>query len=121
MRMAFTLDDLPIYPHLELPIGYSPQSVATDIIHSLQRNGLSGVFALANSWPLDVDASFSQILNDWIEAGHHIGNHTHTHPLLNDTSAEDFIHDISVADQLLAPWIENAPVRAFRHPLDFWG
>ncbi len=121
MRMAFTIDDLPLYPHLALPAGYTPQSVATKILKSLDRNGLVGVFALANSWPLDVDASYGRILDDWVAAGHHIGNHTHTHPLLNETNADDFMHDISVADEMLAPWIGKAPLRAFRHPLDLWG
>lgn len=121
MRMAFTLDDLPVYPHLAMPDGYTPHSVAARIIDSLDRNRISGVFALANSWPLDVDPKYAHILDDWIAAGHHIGNHTHTHPLLNETSADDFIHDVSVADELLAPWISKAPLRAFRHPLELWG
>lgn len=121
MRMAFTLDDLPVFPHMALPEGYTPQSVATRIIDAFARNGVSGVFALANSWPLDVDPAYARILDDWVAAGHHVGNHTHTHPLLNETSAEDFIHDISVADALLAPWIDKAPLRAFRHPLELWG
>lgn len=121
MRMAFTLDDLPVFPHLALPDGHTPRAVATRIIDALARNGVSGVFALANSWPLDVDPDHAGILDDWVAAGHHIGNHTHSHPLLNETSAEDFNHDISVADALLARWIDKAPVRAFRHPLEFWG
>lgn len=85
------------------------------------KHGLTGVFALANSRPLDVDPGLGRILDDWVAAGHHIGNHTHSHPLLNETEAEDFIHDISVADTLLAPWVSKAPLRAFRHPLDLWG
>jgi hypothetical protein len=121
MRMAFTVDDLPIFPHLALPEGQTPQSVATKIIEALGRHGLTGVFAMANSWPIDVDPTYSQILDDWVAAGHHIGNHTHSHPLLNDTDPDDFIHDISVADELLTPWIAKAPLRAFRHPLDLWG
>jgi peptidoglycan/xylan/chitin deacetylase (PgdA/CDA1 family) len=121
MRMAFTLDDLPVYPHMALPDGHTPQSVAAQIIDSLGRNGVSGVFALANSWALDVDQEYEHILDDWLAAGHHIGNHTHSHPLLNETSADDFIHDINVADELLAPWIAKAPLRAFRHPLELWG
>ncbi|AXI53651.1 hypothetical protein C1J05_03235 [Sulfitobacter sp. JL08] len=121
MQMAFTLDDLPVYPHMALPDGYTPHSVATQIIGAFARNGVSGVFALANSWPLDIEPTYERILDDWVAAGHHIGNHTHTHPLLNETSAEDFIHDISVADELLAPWINKAPLRAFRHPLELWG
>ncbi len=119
--MAFTLDDLPVFPHMPLPVGDTPQSVAMQIIDALDRNGVTGVFALANSWALDVDPQHAHILDAWVAAGHHIGNHTHSHPLLNDTSAEDFIHDISVADALLAPWITKAPLRAFRHPLELWG
>lgn len=121
MRMAFTLDDLPVFPHLALPDGHTPYSVAARIIDSLGRNGVTGVYAFANSWPLDVDPAHARILDDWVAAGHHIGNHTHTHPLLNGTSAGDFIQDISVADDLLAPWIARAPLRAFRHPLELWG
>lgn len=121
MRMAFTLDDLPVFPHMALPDSHTPYSIAAQIIASLDRNGVSGVFALANSWALDVDPACAQILNDWVAAGHHIGNHTHSHPLLNETSADDFIRDVSVADDLLAPWITKAPLRAFRHPLEFWG
>ncbi len=121
MRMAFTLDDLPVFPHLPLPEGETPRTVAARILECLDRNGVTGVFALANSWPLDVDAGHARILDDWVAAGHHIGNHTHSHPLLNETSADDFIHDISVADEMLAPWIGKAPLRAFRHPLEFWG
>jgi hypothetical protein len=121
VRMAFTLDDLPVFPHMALPDGHTPYSVAARIIESLGRNGVTGVFALANSWPLDVDPEYARILDDWVAAGHHIGNHTHSHPLLNETSAGDFIHDISVADEVLAPWISKAPLRAFRHPLELWG
>jgi hypothetical protein len=121
MRMAFTLDDLPVFPHMALPDGHTSESVAARIIESLDRNGVSGVFALANSWALDVDPEYTRILDDWLAAGHHICNHTHAHPLLNETSADDFIHDVSVADELLAPWITKAPLRAFRHPLELWG
>jgi hypothetical protein len=121
MRMAFTLDDLPVFPHMPLPDGDTPQSVAARIIEALDRNGVNGVFALANSWPLDLDSDYARVLDDWVAAGHHIGNHTHSHPLLNETSAEDFNHDISVADDLLAHWIAKAPLRAFRHPLELWG
>jgi peptidoglycan/xylan/chitin deacetylase (PgdA/CDA1 family) len=121
MRMAFTLDDLPVFPHLALPDGHTPRSVASRIMKALDRNGVSGVFALANSWALDTDPETARILDDWVAAGHHVGNHTHSHPLLNDISAEEFNHDVSVADELLAPWIDKAPLRVFRHPLEFWG
>jgi hypothetical protein len=39
VRLAFTLDDLPVFPHMPLPDGDTPQSVAARIIDSLDRNG----------------------------------------------------------------------------------
>ena len=56
MRIAFTMDDLPVYPHLGLPEGYTPASVAESIIEGLDRHKVGGVYAFANSWPLDVDS-----------------------------------------------------------------
>ncbi len=121
MRIAFTLDDLPVYPHLALAPGHTPPSVADKIIEAFARNEVNGVFAYSNSWPLDVDTEAAEIFDTWVGAGHHIGNHTHSHPLLNETSAEDFIHDISTGDALLAPWMRTAPRKTFRYPLDLWG
>lgn len=121
MRIALTLDDLPVYPHLALAPGHTPASVVDRMIEALARNRIGGVFAFANSWPLDVDAAMSGIFDAWIAAGHNVGNHTHSHPLFNDTSTEDFIHDIATADELLMPWMRTAPQKTFRHPLDLWG
>ncbi len=54
---------------MPLPDGDTPQSVAARIIDALDRNGVSGVLALANSWPLDVDPGYARILDDWLAAG----------------------------------------------------
>jgi peptidoglycan-N-acetylglucosamine deacetylase len=121
MRIALTLDDLPVYPHLSLAPGHTPASVAERVLEALARNEVGGVFAFSNSWPLDVDHATAGIFDAWVAQGHHIGNHTHSHPLLNDTSAEDFIDDVCVADELLMPWMRTAPHKTFRYPLDLWG
>ena len=121
MRIAFTTDDLPIYPHLALPEGYSPASVANKIIRALDRHKIAGVYTFANSWPLDVDPETARILDAWTSAGHLVGNHTHSHPLLNDVSSDAFTADITIADELLKPWLARAPQKLFRHPLNLWG
>lgn len=121
MRMALTLDDLPVYPHLALAPGHTPASVTDRTLDALARNEVNGVFAFANSWPLDVDADMAGIFDAWVAAGHYIGNHTHSHPLFNDTNTDDFVHDITVADELLKPWMRTAPHKTFRYPLDLWG
>lgn len=87
MRLAFTMDDLPVFPHVALPDGYTPASVADKIGCALLRNDVAGVYAFANSWPLDVDPEMFRIIDAWTSVGHFIGNHTHSHPLLNDVGA----------------------------------
>ncbi len=121
MRIAFTMDDLPVYPHLALPEGYTPTSVADSIIEGLDRHKLEGVYAFANSWPLDVNPQTEKIFDAWTSAGHFVGNHTHSHPLLNDVDSDAFIADITIADELLKPWLNRAPQKLFRHPLNLWG
>lgn len=46
--------------------------------------------------------AYARILGDWVAAGQHIGHHVHMHPLLRETSAQDFLHEISVADTVFA-------------------
>ena len=121
MRIAFTMDDLPVYPHLGLPQGYTPASVAESIIEGLGRHKAGGVYAFANSWPLDVDPQTGRIFDAWTSAGHFVGNHTHSHPLLNDVSGDAFMADITIADELMKPWLDRAPQKLFRHPLNLWG
>jgi peptidoglycan/xylan/chitin deacetylase (PgdA/CDA1 family) len=121
MRIAFTMDDLPIYPHLALPDDYTPASVADSVARALERHEVSGVYAFANSWPLDVQPETAAIYDAWTSAGHFVGNHTHSHPLLNDFSSEDFIADIDSAEELLQPWLKRSPEKLFRHPLNLWG
>jgi len=121
MRIAFTMDDLPIYPHRALPHGYTPASVAESVVKAFGRHKVNGVYAFANSWPLDVDPETVRIYDAWTSAGHLVGNHTHSHLLLNDFSSDEFISDINSADELLTPWLDRAPQKLFRHPLNFWG
>ena len=121
MRVALTLDDLPIWPHDACATDTSPEGIAASLIDTFAAHGVGGVYAFANSWPVDDDPRWRAVLNDWVAAGHHIGNHTHSHVMLNDVSAERYIHDIAVADELLAPWMSQAPSKTFRYTLNLWG
>jgi hypothetical protein len=48
MRIAFTMDDLSICPHLSLPHGYIPASVAESVVRALGHHKVNGVNAFAN-------------------------------------------------------------------------
>ena len=121
MKAAFTLDDLPLWPNSYPPEGYTAAGIVDSIIDALDRNGLSGVYAFSNSWSILKHPEFSTILDRWVDAGHHVANHTHNHPELNDVSAEEYIEDIDLADKHLGPWLSKAPGRYFRYTLDYWG
>lgn len=121
MRVALTIDDLPVWPHEASPPDTSPAKIASSMIDTLAKHDISGVYAFSNSWPLDVDPNCRAVLDAWVAAGHHIGNHTHSHVMLNDVSAEQYTHDISVADEMLSPWLLKAPSKTFRYTLNLWG
>jgi hypothetical protein len=38
VRIAFTMDDLPVYPHLALPDGYTPALVADSVLKAFDRH-----------------------------------------------------------------------------------
>jgi peptidoglycan/xylan/chitin deacetylase (PgdA/CDA1 family) len=121
MKAAFTLDDLPSWPHGDYPAGYSSESIADALMAALEQNGMKGVYAFSNSLPLLERPETKTILDRWVAAGHHVGNHTHGHANLNDVSADDYIDQIDLADRHLAPWLDQAPGRFFRYTLNMWG
>ncbi|UWQ19150.1 polysaccharide deacetylase family protein [Jannaschia sp. M317] len=121
MDIAFTLDDLPLWPQSDPPAGVTAAGIVADIRRALAAQGVAGVYAFCNSWPLARGPGYARILDDWLADGHHVGNHTHSHPHLPEVSAAAFIADIDAGSQALAPWLDRAPRRLFRHPLCHWG
>lgn len=121
MRIAFTMDDLPLWPQSFPPPGYSVEGIVKSIRQALRENMITGVYSFSNSWPLAKHPELSVILDDWVADGHHVANHTHSHIELPDVTAERFIADIDTAEQKLATWLAEAPMKLFRHPLCHWG
>lgn len=121
MKMAFTLDDLPLWPMSYPQAGYSVPGIVDAIIAALERHRIKGVYAFANSWALIKHPEFTDIMGHWLAAGHHVANHTHSHVELNTVSTDDYIADINLGQRHLEPWLSLAPKRLFRHPLCYWG
>jgi hypothetical protein len=121
MRVAFTIDDIPLWPRSHPPGGYSVASIMQMISRALARNGIRGVYGFGNSWSLVQQPEIAAVLDAWRADGHHVGNHTHSHITINEIGAERYCGDIDLADRLLAPWLSAAPNRFFRHPLCLWG
>ncbi len=118
MRVAFTIDDLPLWPHTPYPDGYTPKGIAETFITGLERHCIPGVYAFCNSWSLLERPELARVLDAWCAAGHHVANHTHGHPKLNEVEAARYIEEIDLAERHLARWTERAPGRYFRYTLN---
>jgi len=121
MKVAFTMDDLPLWPMSWPPKGYTPEGIVADIRAAPHQHAITGVYSFSNGWPLTQNPELAGILDDWVGDGHHIANHTQSHIQLPDVRADVFIADIAEAQRALAPWMSQAPRRMFRHPLCHWG
>jgi peptidoglycan-N-acetylglucosamine deacetylase len=121
VKIAFTIDDLPLWPQSYPPVGYTAEGIVDSIRSALKEHGIHGVYAFSNSWPLQEHPEYAKILDDWVADGHHVANHTHSHIQLPDVTAEAFIADIDAAEHHLSPWLSKAPLKLFRHPLCHWG
>jgi len=121
MHLALTIDDLPVWPHGPYPDGYTASLITETLISALERHHLRGVFAFCNSKALVEEPSLGRILDRWVEAGHYVGNHTHSHHILHDVSAREYMEDIERATRHLAPWMRRSPGKYFRYCLNHWG
>jgi len=121
MRVAFTLDDIPLWPRSYPPPGFTIASIMQRISDALVRNGVPGVYGFGNSWSLVQHRELGAVLDAWRAAGHHVGNHTHAHPVLTEIDAIRYCGEIDLADRHLEPWLAKAPTRYFRYTLCHWG
>jgi hypothetical protein len=88
MRVAFTLDDIPLWPRSHPPDGYSVASIIQKISDALVRNCIRDVYGFGNSWSLVQHPELATVLDAWVAAGHHVGNHTHSHLVLTEIGWE---------------------------------
>ena len=121
MKAALTLDDLPHWNEYAYPPGHSARSVADALIAGFARHGLQGVYAFSNSARFDDDPDHLCIMDDWVAAGHHVGNHTHSHPILHLVDLDAYLADIELGNEKLAPWLDKAPSRFFRYTWNIRG
>lgn len=107
-RVALTFDDVPRQAGAFL----TPEERARRLIEALQAAGVEQAAFFVNPGRL---ASPDGVNGEahiaaYVAAGHVIANHSHSHPHLSTTSAEDYLADIDRAGQWLAgragyrPW-----------------
>lgn len=127
-RMAVTFDDL--------PLGYAADSsferqstVTRKLLAALVQHDVPAV-GFVNESKLYEGAGVEEggapdprrvaLLEQWLDAGHELGNHTYSHPDLHRISLEDFQRDVLHGERVLRELIpgENGEPATlfFRHP-----
>jgi peptidoglycan/xylan/chitin deacetylase (PgdA/CDA1 family) len=113
-EIAFTFDDLPA--HGPLPAGETRVSVAERVIAALKAAGLTNVYGFVNGGFAEANPGSDAALALWRKAGFPLGNHTWSHPNLNDLSAIDYEAQIVRNEPLLERFAAGTDWHWFRYP-----
>jgi peptidoglycan/xylan/chitin deacetylase (PgdA/CDA1 family) len=108
IRVAVTVDDFVLWDGLPMPAGVTPLGITKSMAATLTEHGVSGVCGFAHTHRLDLDPSLMAAWEAWVEAGHHLGNHTHLHAPLRWMSAAQYCADIDKAEKFIGNLIELA-------------
>lgn len=108
--LLVTIDDLPLvsaqyFTHAE------QQRQFRAILDALEKHGAVGLF-FANGER--IRPNHRPLLDELVRRGHIVGNHTYSHPSLNDVSVEEYVADIARGTDALRPWL--AARHYFRYP-----
>lgn len=88
--------------------GYDDVLRAAD---ALEARDLRGVFFITSSWVSTPGCATAGQLRELIARGHEVGNHTHSHPLMLELSAEEQRVEIATAQLDLGSLVGVRPVR----------
>jgi peptidoglycan/xylan/chitin deacetylase (PgdA/CDA1 family) len=112
-RVAVTIDDLPGFSSCELPRLRSQTSRLLAPFRA-ERIPLTG-FVIAGSCPGLTTKDKRKVLGVWTDAGAELGNHTYSHPGLNNIPIEEYEREILQADAALKEF--QGRIRYFRSPM----
>jgi len=118
--VAITVDDLPYaggaHPPTAEPV--NRKLLAAFKTHHVPVTG----FAIQKTVELFGDAG-TRILKEWISQGFDLGNHTYSHPDINDLSVEQIEQEIVRGESALGPLMREAgkKVLYFRFPMNHTG
>ncbi len=107
-QIAITIDDAPLG---EGPF-FSGERRGQMLIQRLQQAGVTQAMFFVVTGHMDEEGI--KRLQNYAEAGHKLGNHTHMHPSANRTDAASYLQDVALADSILRPMKGMVPY--FRYP-----
>lgn len=104
-RIAISFDDAPRHPG-----GFmTPDQRTIALIAGLAEAGVeqAGFFVTTGNLDTDFGAGGEARIRAYVAAGHVIGNHSHSHTWLSQSSAGDYIADLDLAEA----WLADKPGR----------
>lgn len=123
--MAITIDDLPYVASAGQPFLVNAQRTTRQMLGALQSHRAPAI-GFVNEGKLQAtgerDARVA-LLQQWLDAGMTLGNHTYSHPDFNQRTVEQFQDDIikgEVVTRRLMTAAKQEP-RWFRHPMTHTG
>jgi peptidoglycan/xylan/chitin deacetylase (PgdA/CDA1 family) len=119
LSVAITVDDLPVhgrpYP------GIDRGKIADQLLAAFAAHRVPQVYGFVNGKRVDDDPATEAILRRWLAAGYPLGNHTWSHPSLNETPLPDYIADIEHGEAVLKRLNAFGAFKPFRYPFLFEG
>ncbi|MGI4828855.1 MAG: polysaccharide deacetylase family protein [Janthinobacterium lividum] len=113
-QVAFTFDDLPA--HGPLPPGMARPAVVASILNTLHREKMPPVYGFINGFRVEEFPYQIHILEAWHAAGEPLGNHTWSHPELDQLSAPQYEANIAQNEALLQRVDPQGDWHWFRYP-----
>jgi len=101
-RLLLTLDDLPLVSANYFTRAEQARQFRA-ILDAIEKHGARGVF-FANGER--IRPQDEPLLDELVRRGHLVGNHTFSHPSLNDVPVEEYQADVLQNDRALARWIK---------------
>jgi peptidoglycan/xylan/chitin deacetylase (PgdA/CDA1 family) len=113
-KLAITFDDLPAHGPLEP--GQARPAVVKSILATLKQENMPPIYGFVNGfrmvdWPYQIE-----ILRAWHDAGEPLGNHTWSHPELDQTPTAKYIANITRNESTLEKVDPEGDWHWFRYP-----
>ena len=86
------------------------------MLEVLRKHGVPQVYGFVNAGQLDDDPTSMSILQEWLQQGYPLGNHTYSHMDLNEVTAQQYIADIDKNDEILQRIAGEYNYKYFRYP-----
>jgi peptidoglycan/xylan/chitin deacetylase (PgdA/CDA1 family) len=121
--VAITVDDLP-FPAGAPPAASAAETVNRELLAAFQAHHVPVTgFVIQKRVESLGPAAGTNILREWISRGFDLGNHTYSHPDINDLSPQQIEEEIVRGESTVAPLMTEAGKKLtfFRFPMNHTG